>query len=141
MLCVKLAEDGERLSENFAAKEFACRCCGKVLVHPELVRKLQGLRSAAGAPVNVISGYRCAGHNRECGGAANSYHLFGMAADIWLAGVSTRQLAELAERPVLGRLIRSKMIERYVILGRSRGAGTVENIVDGKTFRAVGVRK
>lgn len=50
-------------------------------------------------------------------------------------------LAELAERPVLGRLIRSKMIERYVILSRSRGAGTVENIVDGKTFRAVGVRK
>lgn len=50
-------------------------------------------------------------------------------------------LAELAERPVLSRLIRSKMIERYVILGRSRGAGTVENIVDGKTFRALGVRK
>ncbi|MGI6491371.1 MAG: YcbK family protein [Pelotomaculum sp.] len=97
MLCVKLAEDGERLSENFAAKEFACRCCGKVLVHPELVRKLQGLRSAAGAPVNVISGYRCAGHNRECGGAANSYHLFGMAADIWVDGVNPRKLAVLAE--------------------------------------------
>ncbi|HPZ44442.1 MAG TPA: D-Ala-D-Ala carboxypeptidase family metallohydrolase [Bacillota bacterium] len=98
MLCVKLAEDGERLSENFAAKEFACRCCGKVLVHPELVRKLQALRSAAGAPVVITSGYRCAGHNRECGGAANSYHLFGMAADIWVGGMSTRQLAELAER-------------------------------------------
>jgi stage III sporulation protein AA len=27
-------------------------------------------------------------------------------------------LAELAERPVLSRLIRSKIIERYVILGR-----------------------
>jgi uncharacterized protein YcbK (DUF882 family) len=90
MLCVKLAEDGERLSENFAAKEFACRCCGKVLVHPELVRKLQALRSAAGAPVVIASGYRCAGHNRECGGAVNSYHLYGMAADIWVGGVSTR---------------------------------------------------
>jgi uncharacterized protein YcbK (DUF882 family) len=98
MLCVKLAEDGERLSENFAAKEFACRCCGKVLVHPELVRKLQALRSAAGAPVVITSGYRCASHNRECGGAANSYHLYGMAADIWVDGVSTHQLAELAER-------------------------------------------
>lgn len=49
-------------------------------------------------------------------------------------------LAELAERPVLGGLVRSRIIERYVILGRSRGPGTVENIVDGKTFRAVGVR-
>lgn len=50
-------------------------------------------------------------------------------------------LAELSERPVLSRLIRSKMIERYVILGRSRGVGTVEDIVDGKTLRSVGVRK
>ncbi len=50
-------------------------------------------------------------------------------------------LAELAERPVLSRLIRSKIIERYVILGRSRGVGTVEDIIDGKTFRPVGVRK
>ncbi len=50
-------------------------------------------------------------------------------------------LAELAERPVLSRLIRSRMIERYIILSRSRGVGTVENIVDGKTFREVGVKK
>ncbi|MFX4260981.1 stage III sporulation protein AA [Pelotomaculum propionicicum] len=50
-------------------------------------------------------------------------------------------LAELAERPVLSRLIRSKMIDRYVILGRSRGVGTVEDIIDGKTFRPVGVRR
>jgi stage III sporulation protein AA len=49
-------------------------------------------------------------------------------------------LAELAERPVLSRLIRSKMIERYVVLGRSRGVGTVEDIVDGKTFRPPGVK-
>ena len=50
-------------------------------------------------------------------------------------------LADLAERPVLSGLIRSRIIERYVILGRSRGVGTVENIIDGKTFRPVGVKK
>lgn len=52
-----------------------------------------------------------------------------------------KNLAELMERPVLGRLVRSKIIERYVILGRSRGVGTVEDIIDGKTMRALGVKK
>jgi zinc D-Ala-D-Ala carboxypeptidase len=97
LLCVKLAEGGQRLSEHFQAGEFACSCCGLVLVHPELVRKLEGLRSAAGAPVNITSGYRCANCNTAVGGAENSCHLFGMAADIWVEGISPRQLAEVAE--------------------------------------------
>ncbi|BAF59347.1 MAG: stage III sporulation protein AA [Pelotomaculum sp.] len=50
-------------------------------------------------------------------------------------------LAELAERPALGEVLRSKMIERYVILGRTRGAGTVEDIIDGKSLRPLGVRR
>jgi uncharacterized protein YcbK (DUF882 family) len=97
MLCVKLAEEGLRLSEHFQASEFACSCCCMVLVHPEMVRKLEGLRYAVGAPVNVTSGYRCDSCNRAVGGAENSYHLFGMAADIWVGGISPRQLAEVAE--------------------------------------------
>jgi uncharacterized protein YcbK (DUF882 family) len=80
MLCVKLAEEGQKLSEHFQASEFASSCCGMVLVHPELVRKLEGLRYAVGAPVNVTSGYRCANCNKAVGGAENSYHLFGAKA-------------------------------------------------------------
>lgn len=72
-------------------------CCGMVLVQPELVRKLEGLRFAIGAPVNVMSGYRCASCNKAVGGAENSYHLFGMAADIWVEGINPRQLADIAE--------------------------------------------
>jgi uncharacterized protein YcbK (DUF882 family) len=45
----------------------------------------------------VTSGYRCANCNKAVGGAENSYHLFGMAADIWVEGISPRQLAEVAE--------------------------------------------
>jgi hypothetical protein len=97
MLCVKFAEEGQILSEHFQAKEFACSCCGMVLVHPELVRKIEGLRYAVGAPVNVTSGYRCASCNKAVGGAENSYHLFGMAADVWVEGIDQRQLAEIAD--------------------------------------------
>lgn len=49
--------------------------------------------------------------------------------------------ADLAVRPVLTRLIQAKMIERYVILGRSRGVGTIEDIIDGRSMRSLGVRK
>ncbi len=48
--------------------------------------------------------------------------------------------AELADRPALGHLIRSKWIERFVILGRSRGVGTVEDIIEGKSMRSLGVK-
>ncbi|OPX91983.1 MAG: hypothetical protein A4E52_00194 [Pelotomaculum sp. PtaB.Bin013] len=58
-----------------------------------------------------------------------------------LATAHGKNLAELAERPALGRIIRLKMIERFVILGRSRGVGTVEDIIDGKTMRTLGVKK
>ncbi len=50
-------------------------------------------------------------------------------------------LAELCQRPVLGRLVRRGVIERYVLLGRRCGAGTVEGIFDGRALRAVGVKE
>lgn len=49
--------------------------------------------------------------------------------------------ADLTMRPVMTRLIQSKMIERFVILGRSRGVGTIEDIIDGRSMRSLGVRK
>lgn len=43
---------------------------------------LDPLREAWGKPVIVTSGYRCAMLNRIVGGASNSQHTMGMAADI-----------------------------------------------------------
>ena len=42
----------------------------------------QTIRDAAGVPVRVNSGCRCAAHNAKVGGAANSYHTQGKAADL-----------------------------------------------------------
>lgn len=94
---VRLAEEGKKITEHFSENEFACHCCGMVLVHPELVRKLEALRQQAGCPVNVTSGYRCTEYNKVVGGVANSYHTFGMAADVYLGGVGVRELAGMAE--------------------------------------------
>ena len=72
----------------FNEKEFACKCCGGL---PPFAREnvealvqnvLDPLRERYGKPIYVNSGYRCAKHNQEVGGVANSQHLRGEAADI-----------------------------------------------------------
>lgn len=49
--------------------------------------------------------------------------------------VHAASLAELANRPALNNLLSMRLIERFVLLGRSRGIGTIEKIIDGKTMR------
>ena len=71
------------LSPHFSAVEFECRCGGGVSdIHPHLLSGLESLRVSLGVPLLVTSGRRGESHNRDEGGKANSYHLFGMAADI-----------------------------------------------------------
>ena len=82
----------------FKRDEFRCPCgrCGGVPVD-EIRRRL-------GVPVSVVdgggSGVRCAAHNAEVGGVANSQHLFGLAADLHSAA-SPAEMKAAAEE-VLG---------------------------------------
>lgn len=46
------------------------------------VKVLQPLRNAYGEPIIITSGYRCDKLNKAVGGAKNSHHRYGMAADI-----------------------------------------------------------
>ena len=53
---------------------------------------LEPIREAAGVPIIVTSGYRPHALNTLVGGAANSDHLYGLAADIHALGHDTRWL-------------------------------------------------
>ncbi|SHK07078.1 stage III sporulation protein AA [Desulforamulus aeronauticus] len=57
-----------------------------------------------------------------------------------LTTIHGSSLEELADRPALQYLFQIKAFQRFVILGRSRGVGTVEDIIDGQTLRSLGVK-
>lgn len=80
------------LSPHFHESEFKCRHCKKLHsngVPKELLDILEDVREQFGKPVKVLSGYRCPTHNRNVGGAKNSQHMRGIAADIYIEGVSS----------------------------------------------------
>lgn len=54
-----------------------------------------------------------------------------------LTTVHGANLKELMLRPTLRYLMEQRIFERYIILSRSRGVGTVEDILEGKTKRSV----
>ena len=88
------------LSTNFKSTEFDCHgsgCCSSTQVDENLVKYLQKIRDHFGKPVTVSSGYRCATHNKNIGGATNSRHSKGQAADIYISGVTPAEIAKYAE--------------------------------------------
>ena len=93
------AKDGNKqLTKNFKVREFACSDGTDVIfISHDLVEILQKIRDHFGKPVNINSAYRTPGKNKQVGGAAYSQHLYGTAADISIAGVSPKTVAEFAE--------------------------------------------
>lgn len=87
------------LTANFKRNEFDCKCsrCSTTVHCEELSNKLQMMRTYFKKPIIVTSGYRCAAHNAEVGGASQSYHMQGMAADFIIPGVNVSEICCIAE--------------------------------------------
>ncbi len=59
----------------------------------KLMQNLEVLRKYLGdKPISISSGYRSPSHNARVGGATNSRHMKGMAADIVVEGVSPQNV-------------------------------------------------
>lgn len=88
-----------RLSEHFLRHEFACRCgCWFDTVDAELIRALEDIRAKLGGRrVHINSGCRCPDHNRDEGGADDSMHLQGKAADFWVDDIHPDTVADCLE--------------------------------------------
>lgn len=103
-----------QLTPNFKLSEFASKC-GRPTpesVMPNLrmlAQNLQVLRTEIGRPIRINSGYRSPEHNRRIGGAAESQHVLGRAADITVDGMTPTQVF--------------RKIEELIAVGRMREGG------------------
>ena len=97
-----LAKDGDtKLSENFTVQEFRCKDgSDTILIDTALVSLLQEIRDAFGKPITINSAYRTAAYNKAVGGATNSQHVKGTAADIVISGVPPFAIAAWMEQKI-----------------------------------------
>lgn len=95
-----MAKDrNKKLSANFSVGEMACNDgSDTVIIDSDLILILQKIRTHFNRPVTISSGYRTPTWNRKIGGASNSYHTKGQAADIYINGVEPAVIAAYAEK-------------------------------------------
>ena len=81
----------------FDKSEFACKCgnyhapyCDGYphKIQPLLVEICERARNHFNKPIVIVSGLRCQQHNADSGGVSNSQHMYGEAADIYVAGAN-----------------------------------------------------
>ena len=86
---------------HFSASELMCPCCGAGAdrMSPSMLQMAEEIRAENGdKPMIVSSAYRCAKHNAEVGGVANSHHLYGQAMDVHINGVPASTIVAQAKR-------------------------------------------
>jgi uncharacterized protein YcbK (DUF882 family) len=99
VLRLRLSQVGKdfKLSRSFTLGELASKDGADiVIVHPALLIGLQALRDVIGKPIKINSGYRSPEHNKAIGGASNSLHTLGLAADVVVDGVTPIHIASIA---------------------------------------------
>jgi uncharacterized protein YcbK (DUF882 family) len=64
----------------------------------ELAKNLQVLRDEVKKPIKITSGYRDSSFNKKIGGATQSRHITGQAADLKIEGYTPKQVAAIIEK-------------------------------------------
>jgi len=91
-----------QLSDNFKLSEFECNDGSKtpqdVIYNLQLLAvQLQAIRDYTGKAITINSGYRSPSYNQSIGGAKNSQHVKGKAADIVISGMHPHDTYNLLE--------------------------------------------
>jgi uncharacterized protein YcbK (DUF882 family) len=109
-----------KVSRNFTLGELASKDGANiVLLHPALIIALQTIRDHVGKPIRVNSAFRSPAHNRAIGGASNSLHTLGLAADVVIDGMTPIEVASLASDMGLGG-IKAYPTFTHIDVGRHR---------------------
>jgi len=91
-----------QLTEHFNLREFqsndgAGTPCEVMVELKEVALNLEVLRAVYNKPIIINSGYRSPYHNKRVGGAPNSQHLLGKAADIMITGIEPAEIYRVIE--------------------------------------------
>ena len=90
-------EGSVQLSKHFKVHEFRCKDnTDPIFISANLITILECIRINFGKPVYINSAYRNPAYNAMIGGAKHSMHMYGIAADIHINGVTPKQIAEYA---------------------------------------------
>lgn len=86
-----------KLTTNFSLSEFGCKdrtaVPQKYIANvTKLAKNLQVLRDHVKKPIVLNSAYRTPNYNRSIGGAVQSQHLTASAADIRIAGMTSKEV-------------------------------------------------
>jgi uncharacterized protein YcbK (DUF882 family) len=87
--------------QPITAEMLLCPCCHTGQPDQRLIASLNHLQNDLGTQLQINSGCRCPKHNADVGGAPNSKHLSGIAADITAAGRSPLELYLAADQQPL----------------------------------------
>lgn len=88
----------------FTPEEFHCKCAGRYCdgcparMQREAVVVADRARDHFGRPGHIVSGLRCRAHNGDCGGVANSQHMYGEAVDLRIEGIAAGELLSYLQR-------------------------------------------
>ena len=90
-----------KLTNNFSLSEFECKCGCKMPADveeniKELADNLQVLRDVIGR-IDLTNAYRCEEHNADVGGATDSQHIKGKAADIKSSTLNPSEIASVVD--------------------------------------------
>ena len=91
-----------KITTNFSLEEFNCKDGSEmpndVMINIiKLAKNLQVLRDAVGKTITITSGYRSPKYNLKIGGAKDSQHIKGTAADIKVKGMTPKEVAKVIE--------------------------------------------
>jgi len=106
------------MTKNFKRQEFFCKCGCSIPDRIQsnvwaLAQELQVLRDEVKKPIKIMSGYRCKTHNTKVGGAKQSQHMTGRAADIIVEGMDSSEVADTIETLISVGRMREGGLGRY----------------------------